>query len=185
MLAFVWKYFFLKITDCLAYDTFPPTDSQWRGICFLLMTSSCVKTYISYQVYVWIDFGIWVYWKNLLAILQDRKFYLMQYTGHTIFVWHHVQKSILPLQTLLSKLSPYLHDRSRISPASWLLAQPFVQAQIKKNIGHRVAGLCDGNPSATGGFPSERASNAENVHFMTPSWENNFSLEKNPTQLWI
>ena len=33
----------------------------------------------------------------------------------------------------------------------------------KKTSKLRVIGLCEGNPPATGGFPSQRASNAENV----------------------
>ena len=48
-------------------------------------------------------------------------------------------------------------------PASRVFAQPFVQAHIKKISKLRVAGLCEGNPTVTGGFPSQRASNAENA----------------------
>ena len=44
-----------------------------------------------------------------------------------------------------------------------LFAQPFVQVQIKKISKLRVTGLCEGNPPVTRGFPSQRASNAENV----------------------
>ena len=40
---------------------------------------------------------------------------------------------------------------------------PFVLAHIKENIKTRVTGLCEGNPPVTGGFPSQRASNAENI----------------------
>ena len=32
-----------------------------------------------------------------------------------------------------------------------------------ENIKLRVTGLCDGNPPITGGFPSQRASNVENI----------------------
>ena len=39
----------------------------------------------------------------------------------------------------------------------------FVQAQIKKTQKLRVTGLCGGSPPVTVGFPSQRASNAENV----------------------
>ena len=39
----------------------------------------------------------------------------------------------------------------------------FFQAQIKKTSKLHVTGLYEGNPSVTGGFPSQRASNAENV----------------------
>ena len=37
------------------------------------------------------------------------------------------------------------------------------RGRSKKISKHRVTGLCEGNPSVTGGFPSQRVSNAENV----------------------
>ena len=40
-----------------------------------------------------------------------------------------------------------------------------MQAQIKENIKIRVTGLCEGNPPLTGGFPPQRASNAEKFPF--------------------
>ena len=46
------------------------------------------------------------------------------------------------------------------SPASWLFAQPFVQTQIKEN--SKASRHWPLWP-VTGGFPSQRASNAENV----------------------
>ena len=46
-----------------------------------------------------------------------------------------------------------------------LFTQPFVQAQIKETPKLRVSGLCNGNAPVTGGFPSQRASNAENFPF--------------------
>ena len=46
------------------------------------------------------------------------------------------------------------------SPAYRLFAQPFVQAQIKEDT---KAGLYEGNPSVTGGVPSQRASNDVNA----------------------
>ena len=49
------------------------------------------------------------------------------------------------------------------SPASPLFTQPFIQAKIKENIKLRVTGLCAGNSAVTGEFPSQMASNAENV----------------------
>ena len=60
------------------------------------------------------------------------------------------------------------------SPASRLFAQAFIQAQIppppknkqtnkKKTSKLRVTGLCVGNSPETGEFPTQRASNAENV----------------------
>ena len=45
-----------------------------------------------------------------------------------------------------------------------LFTQSFIQTQIKKTLPKlRVTGLCEGNSSGTGEFPSQRASNAENV----------------------
>ena len=55
------------------------------------------------------------------------------------------------------------------SPASRLIVQPFVRVQMKKTSKLHVTGLCEGNPSVTGGFPSQRDSNAENI-LMTSSW---------------
>ena len=43
----------------------------------------------------------------------------------------------------------------------WL--QPFIQVQIKENIKLRVTDLCEGNSRVTGEFPSQRASDVENV----------------------
>ena len=50
-----------------------------------------------------------------------------------------------------------------ISAASWLFAQPFVQAQIKGTAKLHVTGFCEGNLPVTGEFPAQRASNMENV----------------------
>ena len=44
-----------------------------------------------------------------------------------------------------------------------LFAQPFVHAQIKKTLKLHVPRHCEGNPQVTGGFPSQRANNTENV----------------------
>ena len=40
----------------------------------------------------------------------------------------------------------------------------------KKMSKFRVTGLCEGNPPLIGGFPSQRASNAEMFPLMTSSW---------------
>ena len=47
------------------------------------------------------------------------------------------------------------------SPSSRLFPQPFIQAQIKEML--RVTGLCERNSPVNGEFPTQRASNAENV----------------------
>ena len=49
------------------------------------------------------------------------------------------------------------------SPASRLLAQTFVQVHMNENIKDPRFWPLWGNPSVTGGFPSQRASNAESV----------------------
>ena len=55
---------------------------------------------------------------------------------------------------------------SQITTVSRLFAQPFVQVQIKENTkAPCVTGLWEWNPPVTGGFPSQKASNAENVPF--------------------
>ena len=57
-----------------------------------------------------------------------------------------------------NKLGDYSVRWRLKSPASQLFAQPFVQAQIKQNIK-----ATRDWPPVTGGFPSQRLSNAENV----------------------
>ena len=50
------------------------------------------------------------------------------------------------------------------SPASRLFTQPFIQgAEQRKHKGSASLALCTGNSPATGEFPAQRASNAENV----------------------
>ena len=47
-----------------------------------------------------------------------------------------------------------------------IFAQPFAHRQIKEKTSELgVSGICEGNPPETGGFPSQSASNAENVCF--------------------
>ena len=45
------------------------------------------------------------------------------------------------------------------------LLKRLFRRRSKKTSKLRVTGLCQGNPPVTGGFPSQRASNAENVSF--------------------
>ena len=49
------------------------------------------------------------------------------------------------------------------SPALRLFTQPFIQCQYKETSKLLVTGLCAGNSPVTGEFPTQRASNAENV----------------------
>ena len=62
---------------------------------------------------------------------------------------------------------------SNHQPNDCLLNRLF-RHRSKKTSKLRVTGLCEGNPPVTGGFPSQRASNAENFfHLMTLSWYTN------------
>ena len=54
--------------------------------------------------------------------------------------------------------------------ASWLCAQPFVQAQIKENIKTPHHYPLWRNPLVISGFSSKRASNTECFHLMMSSW---------------
>ena len=66
------------------------------------------------------------------------------------------------LSLIISVMS--LWERWRLkSPASRLCVQPFVQAQSKENIKDPRHWFGEGNPPVTGGFSSQKASNAENV----------------------
>ena len=44
----------------------------------------------------------------------------------------------------------------------------------------RVTGLCEGNPPVTGGFPSQRASNAENVSIWGPHHHHRHNIASPP-----
>ena len=55
------------------------------------------------------------------------------------------------------------------SPASQLFTQPFIQAQIKETIKLHVTGLCVGNSSVTGEFPTQT---------LIPSWISNHMSSK-------
>ena len=53
----------------------------------------------------------------------------------------------------------------------------FFRRRSKKTSKHRVIGHCEGNPPVTGGFPSQRASHAENVSIW---WRHHERLRKLP-----
>ena len=57
--------------------------------------------------------------------------------------------------------------------------QPFVQHRPKKTSELRVVGLCEGNSLVTGGFPAQRASNAENVSIW---WRHHVVFRKHAPQ---
>ena len=53
------------------------------------------------------------------------------------------------------------------SPACPVFVQEFVRTNIKQTSLLRMNGLCGGNPLVTGGFPSQKTSNAESVSIIT------------------
>ena len=89
----------------------------------------------------------------------------LYYTGYNGWWWHGDARShsINRHGTNLLLLQWRHNGRDGVSnPVPRLFAQPFDQTQIKKSK-LRVTGLCEGNTPVTGGFPSQRTSNAENV----------------------
>ena len=94
--------------------------------------------------------------------LGSTKIYSPQFVIYDICL--HLSVFAEATQTTILQWCPLWARWGLKSPASRLDTQPFVLAQIKENI--RVTGLCEGNPLVTGGFPSQRASNAKNV----PIW---------------
>ena len=66
------------------------------------------------------------------------------------------------IRLLITVTSQWERRRLR-SLASRMFVQPFVQAQIKENDKPCVTGLFNRNPPVTDGFPSQRATKAENV----------------------
>ena len=59
---------------------------------------------------------------------------------------------------------------SQITDDSTVCSTPFSGVLQRKYQSYALLGLCEGNPSGTDGFPSQRASNAEN---MSTSWRHN------------
>ena len=57
------------------------------------------------------------------------------------------------------------------SPASRVLTQPFIQAQMKENTKLRVTGLCAGNSPVTGEFLAQRTSDADFFHLVAIIFE--------------
>ena len=116
-----------------------------------------------YYILCWF---VWNFRPYLSGFFQcNRQLWLFQYQWSNIdgYSWlkptrtkpHKTQRSI----TMTSKWA-----RWRLkSQASRLFTQPFIQRRSKKTSKHRVTGLCGGNSPVTGEFPTQRASNAENV----------------------
>ena len=64
----------------------------------------------------------------------------------------------------LSFITTTLHEHHGVSNhATPLFVELIIRCKSKKTSKLRIIGLCNGNPMAISGFPSQRASNAKNV----------------------
>ena len=73
------------------------------------------------------------------------------------------QTGTRPLSEQVHYLDVTISAIASQTTSSSMFFQPFVQADIKENINVRVIGPLWGESPVTGGFPSQRASNAESV----------------------
>ena len=100
----------------------------------------------------WLDKSVWL---NLETLVSDTIFCYFQIfisTWSTCFI-HYLQR---PLQ--------WRHNEcDGVSNHRYCLFNRLFRRRSKKASKLWVTGLFEGNPPVTGGFPSERASNAENV----------------------
>ena len=76
--------------------------------------------------------------------------------------WRYTIHYVKPTDQLLFKSHNERHGVSNHQHLDFLLGRLFRRTP-KKASKLCVTGLCEGNPPVTGGFPSQRASNAENV----------------------
>ena len=84
---------------------------------------------------------------------------------HWPLQWHNYEQDDVSNQRRIDLLNRLFRRRSK---KVWML---------------RVTGLCEGNPPVTGGFPSQRASDAEIFHLMTPSWWLTYVMEMESSYL--
>ena len=84
--------------------------------------------------------------------------------------WIHQKLSFWPLFTVTSHGH---HGVSNYQELHCLFYRLF-RCTSKKTSKLRLTGFCEGNPPATGGFPSQRASNAENVSI---SWRHHVLVQ--------
>ena len=75
---------------------------------------------------------------------------------------------------------------SQITSLTIVCSCVYSRRRSKKTSKLRVTGLCEGNSTVTGEFPSQRASNAENVSIWWRHHVEEFSLERLPDLfVWI
>ena len=98
-----------------------------------------------------------VFWPNMRICSECLKWILDRHSSNSL-QWHHNE---------CDDVSNHQHCEC--------LLNPLFRPRSKKTVKLHITGLCEGNPPVTGGFPSQRASNAENVfiwwhhHVMTNS----------------
>ena len=94
-----------------------------------------------------------------------------------VITWSNVYLlSIEPLGTNFSEIWKAMSNKHKdilITVVS-LFVQQFVQTHIKERLKLGATGLCEGIPSVTGRFPSQRASNAENASILWGHYGNYF-----------
>ena len=87
----------------------------------------------------------------------------MASNAENVSIWwrHHACEKYMLLLLEQSLFAHHYSDTIMSAMVFWLFAQPIFQAQKTPKL--RVTGLCEWNAPVTGGFPSQRASDAENV----------------------
>ena len=117
----------------------PRTNSQLRGKCFHLMTSSCMSYYIPYKS-TGLSVTLWSL-PDTVPHLHRQKI-----SFHYTLQWRHNGRDGV------SNHQPHDCLRNRL-----------IGRRSRKTSKLLVTGLCAGNSPGTGEFPAQRSSNAENV----------------------
>ena len=133
---------------------------QWSRVCHIYRTCHCVYL---------LRFGT-IPVRNTVSIITPISplIFCLSVSRETPFSGH-ISCSFLPGVPFLLTLSLlWRHNEydgvSNHHRLDCLLNRSF-RRRSKKTSKLRVTGLCEGNPPATGGFPSQRTSNAKNVSF--------------------
>ena len=93
------------------------------------------------------------------SICSNCKFGLLEAVLKPLPLSHNVLKRLLALDNLIATNSHRSDFRWRLN----CLPNPLFRHRSRKPPKLRITGFCEGNPSVTGRFLSERASNAESI----------------------
>ena len=105
-----------------------------------------------------------VSWKKIVNFIKHKVFALQEYKVQCGIIWHQLfwegirYTDIYHYNDVI--MSPMACPKSL---AFRLFAKPFVQTQSREYIKTPRHWFCEGNPTGTCGYHSQRASNAENV----------------------